>query len=235
MDQPAVARRWVIAVACLGLTVGLAVPAASSDTTPDGRTGDVTIEDLRVIFPGRVGDADVVRAGLPSLNRAMRDADITTPARKAAFLTTIAYESSFLYNAHALGDTRLYAGRGYIQLTGGANYEAAGHDLGVYLTTHPARARALEWSAPIARWYWTVNRDINPMADALDMGRVNAAIGYPPGPHDVLRCDSFKDAIGYFLGTAPPRGINCVRPASYLDIPTSTSHLSKEQWEALDD
>ena len=70
----------------------------------------------------------------------------------------------------------LYDGRGFIQLTGDFNYGPAGRSFGIDLLGNPDLALSLQWSAPIARWCWTVVRNINPYADALDMGRVNAAI-----------------------------------------------------------
>lgn len=180
----------------------------------DFRKGrDITLEDLKAMFPGKVGDWPTVRAGLPSLNRAMRDAHITTPARKAAFLTTIAHESTFLFSAREHGDTRWFGGRGFIQLTGDWNYRTAGRYFGIDMVRDPGLARSKTWSGPLARWYWTVARDINPKADRLDMGAVNAAIGYPAGPHDKTRCASFQRALKYLSGKAP-KGVKCARPSS---------------------
>lgn len=230
----ALAGAAVLAAICVPAGAVPVGPPEPPSVTGVDASADVTVADLQAMFPGRVGNADIVAEGLPSLNKAMRDAGITTPARRAAFLTTIAYESAFLYNVTAAGDTRVYAGRGFIQLTGEYNYKAAGSYFGIRLAANPAWARSLPWSAPIAQWYWTVNRDMNPMADALDMGLVNAAIGYPPGPHDEMRCASFQAALAYYLGSVPA-GVNCVRPESYLSITTSTSHLSRAQWEALGD
>lgn len=153
----------------------------------------------------------VVEEGLPSLLKAMKEAEITTPPRIAAFLTTIAVESDgFRYNVSQYNDTRLYRGRGFIQLTGSGNYGAAGKYFGIDLLRQPDLAASLEWSAPIAKWYWTVARRINPMADRLDMGAVNKAIGFPAGPGDAVRCEMFKNALQYLTGSVPD-GINCAR------------------------
>lgn len=165
------------------------------------------------MFPGRVStDTATVEAGLPSLLEQMQAADITTPPRVAAFLTTIAHESGFLYNVKAKGDTREYAGRGFIQLTGSVNYAAAGDYLDAELALDPELAGSLEWSAKIARWYWTVNRHCNPLADALQMGKINRAVGYPigDGTEDKRRCASFANALKYLTG-AVPEGITCTR------------------------
>jgi putative chitinase len=210
---------------------------ATTDHAPGSRTStqaavvDFTRADLEAMFPGRVGDPGIVDEGLPTLNQAMVDAGITTPYRQAAFLATIAHESIFEYSIREIGDTRPYGGRGYIQLTGDFNYGPAGDYFGIDLLGNPDLALSLEWSAPIARWYWTVARDINPMADALDMGAVNAAIGYPAGEEDNRRCDSFKSALQYLTGSIPD-GINCVRPAAYRG---DTRDLSRQEWEAHGD
>jgi len=164
------------------------------------------------MFPGRVGDTATVQAGLPGLLEQMAAAEINTPRRVAAFLTTIAHESAFKYNVKAKGDTRVYAGRGFIQLTGLTNYIAAGDWLGVDLIDDPDLALSLDWSAKIARWYWTVARHCNVYADALQMGKVNRAIGYPigDGTEDKRRCASFAAALQYLTGEVPA-GISCTR------------------------
>ena len=181
------------------------------DPEPPGE--DVTLADVQAMFGSRIANPSIVQTGLPSLNQAMRDANINTPYRKAAFLATLVHESRLEYNIREIGDTRPYGGRGFIQLTGDFNYGPAGQYFGIDLLGNPDLAMSLQWSAPIARWYWTVARNINPYADALDMGRVNAAIGYPAGTEDQRRCDSFKNAIRYFTGSVPS-GIICTRPAT---------------------
>ncbi|MFD3406424.1 glycoside hydrolase family 19 protein [Kribbella sp. NPDC058693] len=123
----------------------------------------------------------------------------------------------------------MYGGRGYIQLTGDFNYGPAGQYLGIDLLGNPDLALSLQWSAPIARWYWTVARNINPYADNLDMGRVNAAIGYPAGAEDQRRCDSFKSALQYLTGSIPA-GVICTRPAK---LKGDTSQLTRPQFDAL--
>ena len=164
------------------------------------------------MFPGRVGPAAVVAAGLPGLLEQMTVAEINTPRRIAAFLATLAHECGLVYNLKAKGDTRVFAGRGYIQLTGSVNYGDAGKYLGVDLLTTPDLALTLEWSAKIARWYWTVARKCNPMADALQMGKVCKAIGYPlgDGSEDKRRTASFAAALKYLTG-AVPDGISSAR------------------------
>lgn len=198
-------------------------------SNPPDPGADVTLADVQAMFGSRIANPSLVQTGLPSLNQAMRDANINTPYRKAAFLATLVHESRLEYNIREIGDTRRYGGRGYIQLTGDFNYGPAGRYFGIDLLGNPDLALSLQWSAPIARWYWTVARNINPYADALDMGRVNAAIGYPAGAEDQRRCDSFKNAIRYFTGSVPS-GVRCTRPAK---LSGDTTQLTRPQFEAL--
>ena len=194
-------------------------PAAVTFVTSTPATNLVTIDDLEAIY-GSLGSRDVVMAGLPTLNDQMRLAGITTPARKAAFLATLRNESGFRYNAVEAGNTSAYRGRGFIQLTGSTNYRGAGNWLGYDLLTNPDAAASLQFSAVIARYYWTVARNINPLADRLDMAAVNVAIGYEPNAaEDAERCADFKAALRYFNGGTLPAGINCTRGATAASSP----------------
>jgi predicted chitinase len=200
-------------------------PAHGSDVAaaglPDGSTQlvivnrppglAVSIEDLRAIF-GSAYDTAVVRDGLPSLNAEMQRGGITTPPRVAAFLATLRHESGFRYNAAEAGNSSAYRGRGYIQLTGVGNYQAAGNNLGHDFVNSPDDAATLAWSAPIARYYWTVARPLNADADALNMGLVSQHIGYAwSAAEDNARCADFKAVLQYYTGNVPA-GINCIRP-----------------------
>lgn len=170
------------------------------------------------MFPGRIRNPALVAEGLPSLLQAMEEAQINTPARVAALLATLDAESWFEYNVLQGGSNtpagieKGYTGRGYIQLTGSVNYTAAGQYFGIDLVNHPELAQSLEWSAQIVKWYWTVARRINPLADALQMGKVNRAIGYPvgDGKADARRCASFARCLQYLTGSVPD-GITCTR------------------------
>ncbi len=161
-----------------------------------------------------------IAAVWPGLLAAMTASGIRdTPARVAAFLTTLVFESLVQYDAvDGTFGTRPYPGCGLIQLTGEPNYIAASNYLGVDLTapvadaSHPARS--LELSPRIAVWYWTVARpSCNAYADALRMGKVNAAIGYPlTGSNDADRCMVFRHALSILSGVDVPAGsIDCAR------------------------
>jgi Chitinase class I len=62
-----------------------------------------------------------------------------------------------------------YHGRGPIQLTGRANYRAAGRDLGLPLEQNPEKAADPDVAFRIAGWYWTT-RNLNRFADEGDAG-----------------------------------------------------------------
>ncbi len=230
--------KWWAHVPALGGYVTVAYVAIPEDKLPgvaecggdpNPPAGDITLADVQGMFGSRIANPSLVQTGLPSLNQAMRDANINTPYRQAAFLATLVHESRLEYNIREIGDTRPYGGRGYIQLTGDFNYRPAGQYLGIDLIGNPDLAMSLQWSAPIARWYWTVARNINPFADQLNMGKVNAAIGYPAGAEDGRRCDSFKNAIRYLTGSVPG-GIICTRSKAYAG---DTSKLTRAQFDAL--
>ncbi|MET8761018.1 glycoside hydrolase family 19 protein [Lentzea sp. NPDC004782] len=176
----------------------------------------VSQQDIVNIY-GSAYATDTVAAGLPSLNAEMGAAGITTPTRKAAFVATLKHESGFRYNAGEAGVGDFYKGRGFIQLTSDFNYQAVTNYFGHDFMNHPEDAAKVEWSAKIARWYWTVARNINAAADAYDMGGVGRAIGYAPrlDPTEAQnRCASYKAALAYFNGGSlpvPESSIKCTR------------------------
>ncbi|MFL5357833.1 peptidoglycan-binding protein [Archangium sp.] len=129
---------------------------------------------------------------LPYLDVAMVEADITTPQRQAAFLAQLAHESGELRFFEELasgeayegrkdlgntqpGDGRRYKGRGPIQLTGRANYRAAGMALGIDLEGSPTRAGDVDVGFRVAAWFWK-SRGLNPLADVGDFREMTRRI-----------------------------------------------------------
>lgn len=126
------------------------------------------------------------------LSAAMREADITTPLRAAAFLAQLAVESGDLRYWEELadgsayegrkdlgnaqrGDGKRYKGRGPLQLTGRYNYRAAGEALGLPLEDWPSLAASVDVGFRVAAWYWTT-RKLNAKADVKDFAGVTRAI-----------------------------------------------------------
>lgn len=74
----------------------------------------------------------------------------------------------------APSDGWLYRGRGLIQVTGRANYAAAGEGLGVPLEERPKMLEQPEYAAMSAAWWWA-KHGLNELADAgrfQDIGSV---------------------------------------------------------------
>lgn len=85
------------------------------------------------------------------------------------------------------GDGIMFKGRGPIQLTGRANYRAAGADLGLDLERSPALVAQPGPGFLVAGWFWTTRR-LNELADRGDFERVTKRInGGLLGYEDRLR------------------------------------------------
>ncbi|HEX5621569.1 MAG TPA: CHAP domain-containing protein [Solirubrobacteraceae bacterium] len=137
--------------------------------------------------------ADVARANLPHMARAMRAHDITTRARARAFLATVLHESMGLKamteigggskyegrgglgNTHA-GDGERFKGRGPIQLTGRANYEAYGRKLGLDLIKHPELVATPKVGWQVAACYFQGRGGLLAAADAGDFRKVTLLV-----------------------------------------------------------
>jgi predicted chitinase len=171
-------RKTMIAVAAGAVVL---VPAAAA-AAPKVLGFKVTAKHLAHIAPNL--SAARAAAVLPYLNAAMREAGINTKARAAAFLAQLLHESAELRHFEELADGSAYEGRkdlgntqagdgprfkgrGPIQLTGRANYAAAGEALGVDLVSSPQRAADAEVGFRVSAWFWN-SRGLNKLADAGD-------------------------------------------------------------------
>jgi putative chitinase len=129
---------------------------------------------------------------LKPLNDAMKEFDISTPKRQAAFLAQIAHESGELRYMEELisgdkydgrtalgntqpGDGKRYKGRGPIQLTGRSNYRNAGAALRLDLENKPELVAEPEVGTRIAGWFWKAN-GLNELADAGDFRQITKRI-----------------------------------------------------------
>lgn len=173
---------------------GGAAPAAPSAGGPRPFR-PLTADQLRAAIP-RI-PKDKVDEYLPLVNDTMRENQINTPERQAAFLAHLAHESADLSamrergsgaayepgtkGGKILGNTQpgdgeRFKGRGPIQLTGRANYEAASRALGVDLAADPDRVAndpAVGFRA--AGWFWRT-RGLNNQADRGDMNEMTRRI-----------------------------------------------------------
>lgn len=145
----------------------------------------VTPEILQRIVRGLSDDK--AQEVAEALGPAMEWADITSPEREAAFIAQVAHESCGFKHMRELGpdsyfdryegredlgniyegDGLRFKGRGYIQVTGRANYTQAGKDLELDLVDNPEQAEEPWAAAYIAAWYWN-SRNLNRFADSGD-------------------------------------------------------------------
>jgi predicted chitinase len=158
-------------------TTGSAAPVGGP--APAGNGQGVSVDQLRRIMPN-LSQAKA-QEYLPHLNRAMQEAGITTKARQTQFLAQLGHESGGLRYMEEIasgaayegrrdlgntqpGDGTRFKGRGPIQLTGRANYAAAGRALGIDLVNNPQLAARPEVGFRVATWFWQT-RGLNNLAD----------------------------------------------------------------------
>lgn len=146
----------------------------------------ITSQQLQKIYPQ--APLENIEMYLPFLNDLLRKFGIDTPARIAAFIAQVGHESGQLrYNKEIWGPTVAqkryegrkdlgnviagdgvkFKGRGLIQITGRANYEAFGKAVGVDLVLHPGLVETPEYAVMTACWFWQKN-GLNKYADNGD-------------------------------------------------------------------
>ena len=98
---------------------------------------------------------------------------------------------------HSIEDAVLYRGRGFIQLTGRANYAKYSSRVGVDLVAVPERALDPEVSAAIMACYWTDHK-ITTLCDAGDWQGVRRAVN-----GGLNGFTEFKDVVDRLLPYLP--------------------------------
>lgn len=170
----------------------------------------MTPEELSTCTGARIDRAE---EWLPYIEDAMEEFNINTPERQSAFLSQIGHESGGLHWSSEIwgptktqlryegrldlgntekGDGFRFKGRGLIQTTGRANYQATGDALGINLIDDPVRLAQPELAARSAGWFWE-NHGLNELADIGDYERITKRIngglnGYAE------RCQLWEDA-----------------------------------------
>lgn len=174
----------------------------------------LTIEQLKIIVPNLPRNGDVF---LPYLNEFMRQYDIDTPKRIAAFIAQIAHESGgFRYtieiasgdayeNRADLGNTfpgagRKYKGRGLIQITGFFNYQRYGKRMGLDLVNFPELLQTPQYAVLSACLFW-VDIKGNGLADLPDTWRSKTK-RYTPFQYITFRVNGgqngYTDRLKYY-------------------------------------
>jgi len=170
----------------------------------------ITIEQLHQIIaiPQLPPAALVARCErwLPHLQAAMDAHGITTPVRCAHFLSQLAHESGrFAFTRELWGPTKAqeryegrkdlgnvipgdgyrYRGRGPLQVTGRANYQAVGNGIGLDLVSAPELLEQPSVGALAAAWWWEKNGlnaladtgNVDHVSDRINRGRITGAVG----------------------------------------------------------
>jgi predicted chitinase len=178
------------------------LPAPAAPPEPAGEAarpapaGEAATFDF-AITPEQIAQAlgapeDSVRRNWPVVSQALQEAGITDKASVIAALATIGvevgnfepipeYASGEAYEGRAdlgntqPGDGKRYKGRGFIQLTGRANYRAYGEKLGIDLEGHPELALDPKIAARILAAYFK-ERSIPARARAGDWQGVRRAV-----------------------------------------------------------
>lgn len=150
---------------------------------------EMTLDQLNQIMPHANNRASLF---LDSLNNAMDEFEINTPARRASFLAQIGHESGQLYYVEEIasgkayegradlgntqdGDGVKYHGRGLIQITGRSNYAACMMALDIDCIEHPELLELTENACRSAAWWWK-NHGLNELADAGNFLRITKRI-----------------------------------------------------------
>lgn len=180
---------------------------------------DINADFLRAVAPHFSGtkaekQAAIIAATGPILKETLDKYEISTPLRVVHFIgqsmeeaaglcTTREFASGREYEGRAdLGNTHpgdgvRYAGRGFLQLTGRANYARVESEIGQPIVEHPELVEALPLALVVSCVYWR-DRMINRFADADDIEHVTHTIngGWNGIAQRILYTDRAKRALG---------------------------------------
>ena len=149
----------------------------------------ITQAQLQAIIKPVILNQDKINQITDSLNQTFNANQINTPLRMCHFLAQVIHESGeFRYTSEIWGPTAAqsgyegrkdlgndsqgdgykYRGRGWIQLTGKANYKTASTDLSQDFVNNPDLLSQYPGAAVISGWYWN-KHNLNVLADLDDI------------------------------------------------------------------
>lgn len=174
----------------------------------------ITLEQLKEIVPNLPKNADVF---IPYFNEVFPLFGITTQRRLAGFISQAAHETGgFKYTTELAsgdayenrkdlgniykGDGRKYKGRAIFQITGRANYEKIGKELGKDFVKYPELLATPEYSVKSAAIFWR-NIKGNGLMDLPETWRSKTQ-GLDPYQYLTLRINGgqngYADRLKYF-------------------------------------
>lgn len=172
----------------------------------------ITIAQLKQIVPyARRGACEECA---DAINTAMAEFEINTPRRVAAFIAQIAHESGSLRYMEEIasgeayedrkdlgnieeGDGIKFKGRGFIQITGRANYIECSKALGIDLTEYPKLLAQPVNAARSAAWFWK-SRKLNELADQNNFILITKRIN--GGTNGIKERQAFYESAKKVLG-----------------------------------
>ena len=150
--------------------------------------GQITTVQRMACFLGQIAyESNQLRAWVEDLNYSVNALMATWPrtfptaviasqyAMQPQKLANHIYANRIGNGPEVSGDGWNYRGRGPIQLTGKANYQAAGQFLSVDLVANPDWVASSAQGFRVAVWYWTTH-NLNQYADANDIISITRAI-----------------------------------------------------------
>ena len=210
-----------IALALAAVLVALTGAPAADAAAP------VTIgpRALQKVCPGVSQPLSTAR----TLGQAMRAYGVNNERRATAFIAQTAHESGcYRYRVELWGPTLLqagywrrrdlgnyapahgfmYRGRGYLQITGRANYVAISRALRRDFVRQPEKLGSLTYAALSAAWWWR-SHGCNQFADRRDFTgltrRINGAATWGPPSHLAMRKALYARALGVARYLVPAR------------------------------
>jgi putative chitinase len=213
-----------LATLAAGLLTALAVPAPA---IADGAVLTIGPRALQKVCPGVGKPTSTAR----TLGAAMRAYGINNERRASAFIAQTAHESGcYRYRVELWGPTLLqagywrrrdlgnsapahgfmYRGRGYLQITGRANYTAVSRALRRDFVRYPEKLGTLTYAALSAAWWWRAH-GCNALADRRDFTgltrRINGAATWGPPSHLAMRKQLYARAIPVARYLVPARRV----------------------------